>query len=40
MANLAVKATELVKWFGQGDAKTFAVQGVSFDAFFGEMLYI
>ncbi len=40
MANLAVKATELVKWFGEGDAKTFAVRGVSFDAFFGEMLYI
>jgi putative ABC transport system ATP-binding protein len=40
MANLAVRATELVKWFGEGDAKTFAVRGVSFDAFFGEMLYI
>lgn len=40
MADLAVKATELVKWFGEGDAKTFAVRGVSFDAFFGEMLYI
>ena len=40
MTNLAVKATELVKWFGEGDAKTFAVRGVSFDAFFGEMLYI
>jgi putative ABC transport system ATP-binding protein len=40
MSNLAVQATELVKWFGEGDAKTFAVRGVSFDAFFGEMLYI
>jgi len=40
MADLAVKATGLVKWFGEGDAKTFAVRDVSFDAFFGEMLYI
>lgn len=40
MAELAMRATELVKWFGEGDAKTVAVRGVSFDAFFGEMLYI
>ena len=40
MAELALRVTELVKWFGEGDAKTLAVQGVSFDAFFGEMLYI
>lgn len=35
-----MQATELVKWFGEGDAKTVAVRGVSFDAYFGEMLYI
>jgi putative ABC transport system ATP-binding protein len=40
MAELAMRATELVKWFGEGDARTVAVQGVSFDAFFGEILYI
>jgi putative ABC transport system ATP-binding protein len=40
MVNLAVKATELVKWFGAGEAKTYAVRGVSFEAYFGEMLYI
>ena len=40
MADLALRATELVKWFGEGDTKTVAVRGVSFDAFFGEMLYI
>ncbi len=40
MADLAIRATELVKWFGEGDARTIAVRGVSFDAFFGEMLYI
>ena len=40
MANLAVKANELVKWFGEGEAKTYAVRDVSFEAYFGEMLYI
>lgn len=40
MANLAMEANELVKWFGEGDAKTYAVRGVSFAAYFGEMLYI
>ena len=40
VAELAMRATELVKWFGEGDTKTVAVQQVSFDAFFGEMLYI
>jgi len=37
---VAVRANELVKWFGEGDAKTFAVRGVSFEANFGEMLYV
>ena len=40
MANVAVMAKELIKWFGDEDAKTYAVRGVSFDAHFGEMLYI
>ncbi len=40
MAELAMQATELVKWFGEGDARTVAVRGVSFEAWFGEMLYI
>jgi len=40
MANLAVKANELVKWFGEGEARTHAVRDVSFEAYFGEMLYI
>ena len=39
-AALAVRATELNKWFGEGDARTHAVKDVTFDAFFGEMLYI
>jgi putative ABC transport system ATP-binding protein len=40
MAKLAVKANELIKWFGEGEAKTYAVRGVSFEAVFGEMFYI
>ncbi|HET6466473.1 MAG TPA: ABC transporter ATP-binding protein [Nitrospiria bacterium] len=40
MANLAVKADRLVKWFGEDDARTFAVREASFEAYFGEMLYI
>jgi len=40
MATLAVKANNLVKWFGEGEARTYAVRDVSFDAYFGEMLYI
>ncbi|HUJ18499.1 MAG TPA: ABC transporter ATP-binding protein [Nitrospirota bacterium] len=40
MARLAVKADELIKWFGEGETKTYAVRGVSFEAGFGEMFYI
>lgn len=40
MANLAIAAEELVKWFGEGAARTYAINGVSFEARFGEMLYI
>jgi len=40
MPNLAVSASELVKWFGEGEARTYAVREVSFEANFGEMLYI
>jgi putative ABC transport system ATP-binding protein len=40
MAELAMRATELVKWFGEEDTKTVAVREVSFDAWFGEMLFI
>jgi len=36
----AIRASELVKWFGEGEARTFAIRGVSFEARFGEMLYI
>lgn len=40
MADIAVNANKLFKWFGEGEAKTYAVRDVSFEAYFGEMLYI
>jgi len=36
----AIRANKLVKWFGEGEAKTFAIRDVTFEASFGEMLYI
>jgi len=39
MAGTAVKATELEKSFGEGVARTYAIRGISFEAYFGEMLY-
>lgn len=40
MPNIAIKATGMKKWFGEGDARTYAVRDVGFEACFGEMLYI
>ena len=40
MPEAAVTATGVVKWFGEGEARTQALRGVSLDAYFGEMLYI
>jgi putative ABC transport system ATP-binding protein len=40
MARTAIQATALNKWFGEGDNKTFAVRDVSFEAYFGEILYV
>jgi putative ABC transport system ATP-binding protein len=40
VATVAVQAVALNKWFGDGEAKTFAVKDVSFEAYFGEVLYI
>jgi putative ABC transport system ATP-binding protein len=36
----AIVATGLTKWFGEGEAKVTAVNGVAFVAHFGEMLFI
>lgn len=40
MPRTAIQATGLNKWFGEGDSKTFAVRDVSFEAYFGEILYV
>lgn len=40
MAAVAIEAVSLNKWFGEGDARTHAVKDFSFEANFGEMLYI
>lgn len=40
MAEVAIRASGLTKWFGEGAARTMAVRDVSFDACFGEMLYV
>jgi len=40
MASVAIKASGLVKWFGEGEAKTSALRSVELEATFGEMLYI
>ena len=40
MTSAAIRASQLVKWFGEGEAKTYAVREISFEARFGEMLYI
>lgn len=40
MSAVAIKAADLVKWFGEGEAKTQALRDVSLEADFGEMLYI
>lgn len=40
MPRIAIQATGLEKWFGEGEAKTFALRGVDLQANFGEMVYI
>jgi putative ABC transport system ATP-binding protein len=40
MADVAIQAHHLEKWFGEGVAKTYAVRDVSFTVYLGEMLYI
>jgi putative ABC transport system ATP-binding protein len=39
MAETAVHATGLEKSFGEGSARTYAIRGISFEAYLGEMLY-
>ena len=40
MAEAAIQAIDLVKWFGPEEIRTYAVRDVSFEAAYGEMLYI
>ncbi len=40
MPKTAIQAAGLVKWFGEGEAKTMALRNVSLEAQFGEMVYI
>jgi putative ABC transport system ATP-binding protein len=40
MSAVAIQACGLTKWFGVGETKTFAVRDFSFEAYFGEMLYV
>ncbi len=40
MKQVALKASNLNKCFGEGDARTFAVRDVSFEALAGEILFI
>ncbi len=40
MPGIAIEAKGLNKWFGAGEARTYAVKNVGFEAHFGEILYI
>jgi putative ABC transport system ATP-binding protein len=40
MPTTAIEASGLTKWFGADETKTFAVRDFSFDAYFGEMLFM
>jgi putative ABC transport system ATP-binding protein len=40
MAEVAIRAKGLTKWFGEGETRTMAVKDVSFEAYFGEILFI
>lgn len=40
MPNIAIQANGVVKWFGEGEAKTMAVNEVNLEAQFGEMVYV
>ena len=40
MKKVALRASKLSKWFGEGEAKTFAVRDISFESYAGEILFI
>jgi putative ABC transport system ATP-binding protein len=40
VSHVAISAHAIEKWFGEGEARTHALRDVSFDAYFGEILFI
>ena len=40
MPGTAIRASGVIKWFGEGEARTQALREVTLEAYFGEMLYI
>jgi len=40
VSQVAISAHGVEKWFGEGEARTHALRDVSFDAYFGEVLFI
>jgi putative ABC transport system ATP-binding protein len=40
VATVAIAASGLQKWFGEGETRTVAVSDVTFEAYFGEILYV
>jgi putative ABC transport system ATP-binding protein len=40
MPRVAIQAKGLVKWFGEGEARTNALRNVDLETYFGEMVYI
>jgi len=40
VSQVAISAHGVEKWFGEGEARTHALRDVSFDAYFGEILFI
>jgi len=40
VSHVAISAHGIEKWFGEGEARTHALRDVSFDAYFGEILFI
>jgi putative ABC transport system ATP-binding protein len=40
MPRVAIQAKGLVKWFGEGEARTNALKNVDLETYFGEMVYI
>src|SRR5579859_6718851 len=38
--NVAIKADQITKWFGEGEARTAALRDVHLEMYFGEMVYV